>query len=123
MKFLADENIPSESIEALRKAGFDIESIGESAPGSSDADVAARSKRTARVVVTFDKGFAEDAFRGLVRPHGMIFLRVQPSSPEYITKNLQRALGPLPDLTDKLCIVELHRFRIIPLNKGSWAGK
>jgi len=39
MKFLADENIPSKAVEALRKRGIDIVSILDVAQGLKDERV------------------------------------------------------------------------------------
>lgn len=47
MKFLADENFPMPSVTVLRKAGHDIQHIGDIAGGSDDEDVVMRGTATA----------------------------------------------------------------------------
>ena len=57
MHFLADENLPAITIDALRSAGVDVASVREDAPGSKDDEVLALARTEARVLLTFDKDF------------------------------------------------------------------
>ena len=75
-KFLANENVPSEVVEAARQAGHDLAWIVELSPGADDEAVLAASLAESRVLVTFDKDFGEMAFRqGNDATCGVILLR------------------------------------------------
>jgi len=61
-KFLANENVPGEVVEAARQAGHDVAWIVERSPGAGDDAVLATALAESRVLVTFDKDFGEMAF-------------------------------------------------------------
>ena len=42
-RLLVNENFPVPSLQLLRQAGFDVASVSEVMPGSSDVDVIARA--------------------------------------------------------------------------------
>lgn len=65
MRLLANENIPSVVVIALRAVGHDVAWVRVDAPGSSDADVLARAVRELRILLTFDKDFGALAMRRL----------------------------------------------------------
>jgi predicted nuclease of predicted toxin-antitoxin system len=62
-KFLADENVPVEVIEAARQNGLDITWIKEFSPGVDDDVVLALGHAEDCILITFDKDFGEMAFR------------------------------------------------------------
>jgi hypothetical protein len=62
MRFLANENFPLDAVEALRRQGHDVVWVRTDVPGSSDRAVLKRAKAEGRVLLTFDKDFAELAF-------------------------------------------------------------
>ncbi len=94
MRLLADENIPAETIEALRKATHDVASTAEESPGASDETVLQRAIAENRIVLTFDKDFGELAFRrGLPASCGVILLRVQAKNASVLTALVARAFG------------------------------
>jgi predicted nuclease of predicted toxin-antitoxin system len=75
MRFLADENFPKRSAALLRSMGHDVVTIGESARGSSDADVLETASREERVLLTFDRDFGELVFRLGRATFGIVFIR------------------------------------------------
>lgn len=73
MKLKIDENLPSESLELLRVAGYDaITVVEEGLAGAEDAALAEVCKAEQRVFVTLDADFADirsyppKQFRGIV---------------------------------------------------------
>jgi predicted nuclease of predicted toxin-antitoxin system len=68
LKRLANENIPMASVSALREAGYDIVSMTEEAPGSSDEAGLLRAKMEDRVVITFDRDYGVLLFRKRLPP-------------------------------------------------------
>lgn len=58
-RYLADENIPAPTIQALRAAGFDVVAIAEAAGGSSDDNVLTIARDQGRILLTFDLDMGE----------------------------------------------------------------
>lgn len=82
MKFLANENFPSESVTALRQAGLDIVSVGEENSSISDEAVMTTAITEKRTILTFDKDYGELVFsRGYKPTAGIVFLRLRNFSP------------------------------------------
>jgi predicted nuclease of predicted toxin-antitoxin system len=94
MRLLADENIPLETVRALRNAGHDVFAASEAAPGVADEAHLDRARREERVVLTFDRGFGELVIRrpGAKIP-GVILLRFLPANPGSVTTFLQELLA------------------------------
>ena len=69
MRFLADENFPSDAVAALRTSGHDALWIRTDAPGITDQDALARSLRDARVLLTSASATREPGAlsRGMIR--------------------------------------------------------
>src|SRR4051794_38481691 len=86
-KFLANENVPGEVVEAARQAGHDLAWICELSPGADDDAVLALSLAESRVLVTFDKDFGEMPFRqGKSATWGVILLRPRLHQPDYVAR-------------------------------------
>jgi predicted nuclease of predicted toxin-antitoxin system len=82
MRFLANENLPLDVVEAIRSVGHDVAWIRTDAPGIKDHEVLARALNEKRVLLTFDKDFGELAYRfGLPPDCGIVLFRVHANSP------------------------------------------
>jgi predicted nuclease of predicted toxin-antitoxin system len=75
MKLLADENIESEIVAALRSAGHLVFDIKELSPGVGDKDVLATANETASILLTNDKDFGELIYRDRLFSSGVMLLR------------------------------------------------
>ncbi len=64
LQILANENVPGDAVEALRKKGHDLAWVREDAPGTADPQVLERAQKEGRILVTLDKDFGELAFLG-----------------------------------------------------------
>ncbi len=84
MKFIADENIPLKVVERLKSSGIEIESVVKFKPGMADKEIVKLSSEERSVIITFDKDFGELIFKNSLKPYGVILLRIQPKSVEYI---------------------------------------
>lgn len=116
-RLLADENIPLETVRAMRAAGHDVYSATESAPGAPDRDHLKRAINEDRLVVTFDKDFGELLARGTDRPKaGVMLLRFVPASAAEITALLLDLLSR-SEVTwrDHLSVVDDKHIRRRPL--------
>jgi len=86
MRLLADENIPLDTIRALRHAGHDVFSTTESDRGAQDVAHIERAISEDRLILTFDHDFGELAVRGPKKPHaGVLLLRITPKDPSAVT--------------------------------------
>jgi predicted nuclease of predicted toxin-antitoxin system len=63
MRVLANENLPGPVIITFRERGHDVVAVKEIMPGADDRAVLRLAHEERRLVVTFDKGFGELAFR------------------------------------------------------------
>ena len=76
MRFLADESVDRPIVDALRRAGYDVDYIAELAPGTADPEVLDQANRESSVLLTGDKGFGELVFRRRQQNRGVVLLRL-----------------------------------------------
>lgn len=111
MKYLADENLGIQVPKYLRKQGFDIISIRESAPGVSDTDVLALARDQNRILITLDKDFGELVFKHKIIHTGVLLLRLRDESIENKKKVLFKVLNSKRKLYSKFTIISEKRKR------------
>lgn len=113
MRFLANENFPLDAVEALRHLGHDVDWGRTMAPGNSDRQVLARAVAEGRVLLTFDKDFAELAFRArLPAACGIVLFRILVKSSTQAAAAITRSLALRDDWPGHFAVVEPHRVRI-----------
>lgn len=118
MRLLANENIPSDAVAALRAAGHDVTWMRETAPGESDAEVIARAVAEQRILLTFDKDFGELAFHSkLPATCGVLLFRIPTPSAEAIAARLTSTLAARSDWAGRFWVVESDRIRMRELPK------
>lgn len=76
MRYVADENAERQIVDALRRAGHEVEYIAETAPGATDPEVLERANRLSAVFITADKDFGELAYRRRQQNAGVVLLRL-----------------------------------------------
>ncbi len=81
MKLLADENVSGVLVEELRARGIDIVWVKTNFRGISDDAVIDLASAEDRFILTSDKGFGEQVFRG-GRRVGVILLRLYDVKPD-----------------------------------------
>ena len=95
MKFLANENIPYQSVKILRDAGFDIVSVSEEFPSVKDETVILYSTIENRIILTFDRDYGDLIFNhGINFSVGVVYLRIssfEPAEPARILLKLFKA--------------------------------
>ena len=83
MTFLANENIPSDSVYLLRRAGHHVVSVAEEHSGMKDIDVLKRAVKDKSIILTFDRDYGELIFKyPKLIPEGLVYFRFDPSMPE-----------------------------------------
>lgn len=113
MRLLADENIPFETVRALRAAGHDVFSAAESAPGSAGELLLGRANTDARLLVTFDRDFGDLAVRvGQPAAAGVVLLRMVPESADEVTKLLTGLLARADiEWSGRITVIERTQIR------------
>ncbi|MGM0366308.1 MAG: DUF5615 family PIN-like protein [Actinomycetota bacterium] len=118
LKFVADENIPLEAVKRIRDNKIRVISITEIGAGFSDTKVADIANKQKAYIITFDKDFGELIYRKKLKVHGIILLRIQPCSPDYVEKKLTRVIGLIGKKPDNnFIIVEDDKIRIRKLKQ------
>ena len=79
MRFLADENVESITIEWLRGQGHDVSAVCESMPTTADADLLDVAVAQGRVIVTYDTDFGDLVYRQRLAHVGVVLLRLTAS--------------------------------------------
>jgi predicted nuclease of predicted toxin-antitoxin system len=116
LRILANENVPGETVEAMRREGYDVTWVRTDAPGSSDEDILAQAQTEGRVLMTFDKDFGELAFRkGLPASSGVILVRAGTSGSAQATALVLAALRTRSDWEGHFSVVEADRIRMTAL--------
>lgn len=116
MRILANENIPGETVDALRQRGHDVAWVRTEALGSSDREVLQRAQAEGRIVITFDKDFGELAFRfGLSASSGVVLLRIRAPDPATMTRIAVAGLEARTDWPGHFSVVGASRIRMVPL--------
>ena len=75
LKLLCDENVPKKVVKLLLKEGFDVK---QPRFGSSDRKVAFVAKSEKRILLTFDKHFANRLLFPPEKYSGIVFIRIRP---------------------------------------------
>ena len=83
MKFLANENIPLDTVNLLRRSGHEVVMIAQECPGMKDIDVLKRAVRDKSIILAFDRDYGELIFKyPKLIPQGLVYFRFDPASPE-----------------------------------------
>jgi len=114
-KFLADENIFPAIVRFLREKGFDVKDLREAGLlGAKDEEIALFALREKRVLVTFDKHFANVLLYPPSKYHGIIVIRIHPPLLTDIMDALDRFLQSFnpANLDRVLVVLERRGFRV-----------
>lgn len=120
LRILANENLPGEVVEALRREGHDVVWVRTYAPGRSDEAVLSQAQSEDRIVITYDKDFGELAFRwGLAASCGIVLFRMGRGGPTQAATFILAALRSRTDWAGQFAVVEAGRIRMrtLPLVK------
>lgn len=118
MNFLANENFPLDAVSRLREAGHGVAAVVHDSPGISDEEVFERAAREDRIVLTFDRDYGRLLFEEgrSPLPSGIVYFRLDPSSPEEPADYLLALLDqPGFSVVANLTVVERDRVRQRPL--------
>ena len=113
-KFVADENIPIETVNILKEQGVDIVSVAAFAPGLTDIEVLDFANTNHRIVITFDKDFGQIVFKEKRKTEGLILLRFVPLSSQQIAKKIKQVLVSKILLENHIVVVKKDSVRVTP---------
>lgn len=101
MRFLADENVATSVVHALRKAGHDVLDVKEEGWfGKTDSALIIIAHEQRRVILTHDNDFRYQ------RRAPVILLRLHRQDPSTVTRNLLAFLDtPIPDKLKKPIVI------------------
>jgi predicted nuclease of predicted toxin-antitoxin system len=114
VKFKIDENLPVETAEVLRDAGFDAATVWDEAlAGSDDITIASRVRSEDRILVTLDLDFANIRAYPPEEHPGFIVLRLRRQDKENAVAVMNRVTLALRHRSParELWIVEEDRIR------------
>lgn len=117
LRVLLDQNVPQDCASWLRQSRphwivWHVNQIG--LMGRPDAEVFRWAQERQAMVVSYDEDFADARTFPLGAHHGIIRLRVWPTTAEATIAGLQRVLDQVPeaDLPRNLIIVDNQRIRL-----------
>ena len=117
MRLLADENLPRDVIDALRRGGHDVARIRADSPEREDEQVLERATAEQRTLITADTDFGEIVFRSLQRADsGVILLRIG-GLPREQSAALMAALATRDDWSGHFAVVARNRLRVIRIQQ------
>jgi len=114
MKFLTDENVYTQMVEAIRSFSHDVLDIKEQEMfGTEDEDIVQMAKEAERIIVTLDKDFSNILSYPPSQYQGIIVLRLSRLTISGATERLVEFLKTLTEdkIRGKLAIVEPSRVR------------
>jgi predicted nuclease of predicted toxin-antitoxin system len=113
MRFLADENFPKSAVVALRRAGYVVDWIRETAPGATDDAVLALALEVGSIILTFDKDFGELAWRvKAAGDFGVLLFRIPTPKAAEAGETLARHVLSRTDWAGHFSVVEPGRLRM-----------
>jgi predicted nuclease of predicted toxin-antitoxin system len=117
VRVLLDQNVPQECAGWMRKfrPGWEVWHVNQTGlAGRTDAEVFQWAQARRAIVVSFDEDFGDTRSFPLGAHHGIIRLRVWPTTTELTIAALQRVLQSVPesDLQDSLVIVDNKKIRV-----------
>jgi predicted nuclease of predicted toxin-antitoxin system len=116
MRWLCDENVPRNLVNALRQHGHDVAWIREDSPGMPDSEVLALAIRESRVCLTFDKDFGQLAANtSFSSDSGIVLLRLPAPNSKDRVQSIVAITGSRADWGGHFSVVEPGRIRMRPL--------
>ncbi len=116
MRILANENVPGDAIELLRKRGHDVAWVRSDSPGATDHANLARAVAEQRLLITFDKDFGDLVFRsGQSASCGVALFRISVPSASAAAITIADALDARTDWIGQFSVIDDRHIRMTPL--------
>jgi len=106
LKFIADENVPFQVVEALREANYEVATISEVAhPGMRNDELAKLSIQLGKIIITRDADFTR-LRRSLMTKIKVLYIRLS-GDPKSITRHI------LDDIEGCINILQDHNVAML----------
>ena len=113
LKFLADESCDFIIVRALRGSGYDVLSVAETIPASSDYQVIQLAIDKKRILLTEDKDFGEWVFAHGEKVQGVILFRFPASARLNLAEEIKILVNDYgPELKRCFTVLEPGRARL-----------
>lgn len=116
LRFLADENIASKVIKALKEKKIDVLNVYEAGLSAApDEEILKTARREKRIILTHDKDFGNLIRQPYQSHNGVILLRLRNQSPQNVIFYLIPFLEEikLDKIKNRLVIFQEGKIRII----------
>jgi predicted nuclease of predicted toxin-antitoxin system len=114
-RILLDQNVPQALSEWLKEKlpGWEIHHVNELGfQGRTDEFLYLWAQENSAIIVTYDEDFADSRFYPLGHHHGIIRLRVWPTTVEQTQKALERLILDLPPSNWSNCLIIIDNQKI-----------
>jgi predicted nuclease of predicted toxin-antitoxin system len=116
-KVLLDQNIPQVLSEWLKEKlpDWEIRHVNELGfQGKTDKFLFLWAQKNGAIIVTYDEDFADSRFYPLGHHHGIVRLRVWPTTIEQTQKAMERLIADLSPSNWRNCliIIDNHKIRV-----------
>lgn len=116
-KVLLDQNIPQALSEWLKEKlpDWEIRHVNELGfQGKTDEFLFLWAQKNGAIIVTYDEDFADSRFYPLGHHHGIVRLRVWPTTIEQTQKAMERLIADLSPSNWRNCliIIDNHKIRV-----------
>lgn len=126
MRFLVDMGVSMTTVRDLRSLGHDVAHLrDEGLQTMADADILAKARREARVILTLDLDFGDLLALGAFESPSVVLFRLSDARPSAENPRLRQFLDEAGDRLAKgaLVLVQDNRYRVraLPIRAGSGA--
>ena len=93
LSFVADENVESDVVVALRELGHDVVDVAHSSPGAADDSLLESARSRNAILITSDKDFGDLVYRQRKMTAGVVLMRLAGLSPQLKAQHVTAAVG------------------------------
>ena len=93
LSFVADENVESDVVVALRGLGHDVVDVAHSSPGAADDSLLESARSRNAILITSDKDFGDLVYRQRKMTAGVVLMRLAGLSPQLKARHVAAAVG------------------------------
>jgi predicted nuclease of predicted toxin-antitoxin system len=114
-RILLDQNVPQALSEWLEEKlpGWEIQHVNELGfQGKTDEFLFLWAQKNGAIIVTYDEDFADSRFYPLGHHHGIVRLRVWPTTIEQTQKAMERLIADLSPTKCRDCLIIIDNKKI-----------
>lgn len=113
MRFLTDENIPSNIVDWLIAEGHDVVSARITGAGTKDEQWLSLAVPEERIIITADKDFGELIFRDGLAAYGIILLRLDDVLPRDWVERIKETWSVIESSqASRFIVITSNRIRV-----------